>query len=62
MDILSKKKINIRKKFIFNALNNNWTIKQKSKNCYIFTKKIKKETQYYSRNFIETFIQNNLIN
>ena len=44
--------------FIYNALENGWSIKKKEKN-YIFTKNHEGKKEVYLDNYLEKFIKNN---
>ena len=64
MNILKiKKKINSIEQhkmiFIFNALENGWTIKKKG-GKYIFKKKHNNKKEVFSEDFLKDFITNNL--
>jgi len=44
--------------FIFNALENGWSVK-KSNDSYIFTKKHENRREIFQENYLENFIVNN---
>ena len=46
--------------FIYNALENGWNIKKNSKNLYSFTKNHNNNKEYFSNDYITTFIKENI--
>lgn len=44
--------------FIYNALNNGWTVKKRD-DLYIFTKKHKGEREIYKESYLNNFINDN---
>tara|TARA_Y100000389_G_scaffold179159_1_gene192932 strand:- start:45 stop:239 length:195 start_codon:yes stop_codon:yes gene_type:complete len=54
LDIISKKMI-----FIYNALENGWSIK-KRENTFIFTKKHEGKKEVFSNEYLLTFMKENL--
>ena len=45
--------------FIFNALENGWTIKKRENNSYIFNKKHNGKKEIFNNNYLATFIEEN---
>ena len=54
LDIISKKMI-----FIYNALENGWSVK-KRENTFIFTKKHEGKKEVFSNEYLLTFMKENL--
>ena len=54
LDIISKKMI-----FIYNALENGWSVKKKEKS-FIFTKKHEGKKEIFSNEYLLTFMKENL--
>lgn len=45
--------------FLFNALENGWTIKKNGNNSYIFNKKHNGQKEVFNNNYLATFIEEN---
>jgi hypothetical protein len=63
IDAVSDLKVNIvqlqKMAFLFNALENGWTIKKK-KDCYVFSKKHNGQKEVYLDSYLKRFMVSNL--
>lgn len=48
--------------FIYNAIEDGWSVKKKANNMYIFTKKHENKKEIYLDNYLKKFIKDNLKN
>ena len=54
------KKTFTKMNFLYNAINEGWTV-TKQKNKYVFTKHHDGRKEVFSENFLDTFVQTNLV-
>ena len=56
----SDKKTLMKMKFIYNALEKGWSVK-KNNDTYVFTKKHEGRREVFMENYLENFIQENIV-